>query len=93
MALLTPNNTDANRWGLASSMMSIRYPYPTAVQQQGGTPIGRNYIHPHKPHVAAAVCSESNNSTRDHPDEIMHYFKGMHPIIETKQTKSLASRT
>ncbi|KAF8263473.1 hypothetical protein EI94DRAFT_1740872 [Lactarius quietus] len=70
--------------------------YPPGVQQQQGAPLmPSNHVNhlPQQQHVPEQQQYQApSHATR--PDEIVHYFKGTHPIIEgTKQTESLAGTT
>lgn len=69
-------------------------PFPTSVQpQQGGTPLGANHTD-HLPQMQQQYIPNQPPSHATRPDEIVHYFKGTHPIIEgTKQTEALAGTT
>lgn len=79
-------------------------PYPSAVPQQqqqqpqGGAPLGAmpsvhaNHLPPQPQVQDQQHYVPPSHATR--PDEIVHYFKGSHAIIEgTKQTESLAGTT
>lgn len=74
-------------------------PYPTAVpQQQGGAPLGTmppvhaNHLPQQQDQQQYVPNQAPSHATR--PDEIVHYFKDTHPIVEgTKQTESLAGTT
>ena len=79
-------------------------PYPTTVQQQqqqqGGAPLGAmSSVHanhlPQQQQVAdQQYIPNQPPSHSARPDEVVHYFKGTHPITEgSKQTESLAGTT